>query len=69
MKVLFDTGSDASYLMSDKCKEDKCGKKPKYQGRLSRTYHELKDGEFNNEFSISQLLNKLNIVKQMFNNQ
>ena len=53
MKVLFDTGSDASYLMSDKCKDAKCGKKPKFQGRLSQTYQELKDGIFNNEFGIS----------------
>jgi len=32
MKVLFDTGSDSTYLLSDKCKNETCGKKPKFHG-------------------------------------
>lgn len=52
MRVLFDTGSRAIYLLEAKCNNVTfCGKEPKFKGYKSSSYQEYIEGTFVNPYS------------------
>lgn len=51
MRMQFDTGSEAVYVLEAKCNDNKCGQQPKFKGYKSENYHEYIEGKFVDAYS------------------
>ena len=51
MRIQFDTGSEAVYILEAKCSNYQCGKQPKFKGYKSHGYHEFIEGVFVDAYS------------------